>query len=77
MHHVQAAHAVMAKHDERCFVGLRVQPESSAGMVRIGISSAPLDARELEFARLTNVDQGEFLAGLKAALDFLRRDFEW
>jgi len=57
-------------------VALRVSRESSAGNAAHGNQLGAANACELEFGGLTNVDQGELLAGLQAQPDFLRRDFE-
>ena len=63
MNDVQAADAVMAKHDERCFIGQCVQPRELGRHGSHGNQLGVGDARELEFVGLADVDQREFFAG--------------
>jgi|ERR1700733_907426 len=59
---MQASDAVMAKHDERRFVGLGVQAREFGGYGSHGDQFRAADARELEFCRLTDIDERELFA---------------
>jgi len=76
VNNIQAADTVMAKHDERRFVGLGIETRKFGGDGLHGNQIGAADAGELKFARLPDVDEDKFLPRLQAALDFVRRDFE-